>query len=69
LGLTQPLTLIIIGATLNAMAMFFYSGFVLWLNLTNLEKPLRPSGIRILAVSGAFAFYGIFSLFTILQNL
>jgi hypothetical protein len=69
LGLTQPLTLIIIGATLNAMAMFFYSGLVLWLNLTNLEKPLRPSKIRILAVGSAFAFYGIFSLFTILQNL
>ncbi|MGB6881982.1 MAG: Nramp family divalent metal transporter [Microgenomates group bacterium] len=69
LGFTQPLTLVIIGATLNAVAMFFYTGLVLWLNLTNLDKRLRPSFLRIFAVSGAFAFYGIFSFFTILQNI
>lgn len=69
LGFTQPLTLIIIGATLNAIAMFIYSGLVLWLNNTNLEKPLRPSTVRLIAVGSAFAFYGIFSFFTILQNL
>ncbi len=69
LGFTQPLTLIIIGATLNAIAMFFYTGLVLWLNLTNLDKQLQPSFLRIFAVSGAFAFYGIFSFFTILQNI
>lgn len=69
LGFTQPLTLIVIGAALNAMAMFFYTGLVLWLNLTNLDKQLRPSFLRIFAVSSAFAFYGIFSFFTILQNI
>lgn len=69
LGFTQPLMLVITGAALNAFAMFFYTGFVLWLNLTNIEKPLRPSLIRILAVGSAFTFYGIFSFFTILQYL
>lgn len=69
LGFTQPLKLVIIGAALNAIAMFFYTGFVLWLNLTNLEKPLRPSFIRIFAVGSAFIFYGMFSFFTILQNI
>lgn len=68
-GFTQPLALIITGAVLNAIAMFFYSGLVLWLNMTNLEKPLRPSFIRKFAVFGAFIFYGIFSFITVLQNL
>jgi len=69
LGFTQPLTLIIIGAVLNAVAMFVYSGLMLWLNLTNLEKPLRPSFVRIFVVTAAFIFYGSFSLITIFQNL
>ena len=69
LGFTQPLTLIVIGAALNAVAMFFYTGLVLWLNLTNLDKPLRPSLLRIFAVASAFIFYGVFSFFTILQNI
>jgi hypothetical protein len=69
LGFTQPLTLVIIGAALNAVAMFFYTGLILWLNLTNLAKPLRPSLIRILAVFSAFIFYGVFSVFTLFQNI
>lgn len=69
LGFTQPLTLIVIGAALNAVAMFFYTGLVLWLNLTNLDKPLRPSLLRIFAVASAFIFYGVFSFFTVLQNM
>jgi hypothetical protein len=69
LGFTEPLTLVVISAVLNAISMFIYSGMVLWLNLTLLEKPLRPSIVRIVAVGSAFAFYGIFSLFTIIQRL
>ena len=69
LGFTQPLMLVIIGATLNAIAMFVYTGLVLWLNLSNLDKKLRPSVIRIFFVSAAFIFYGVFSFFTILQTI
>lgn len=69
LGFTEPLTLIIISAVLNAFSMFIYTGMVLWLNLTLLEKPLRPSIIRIIAVGSAFIFYGTFSFFTIIQKL
>ena len=69
LGFTQPLVLVIIGAALNAVAMFVYSGLILWLNLTNLAKPLRPNWLRILIVTTAFVFYGVFSFFTLLQNL
>lgn len=65
LGFTEPLGLVVTGAVLNAISMFIYSGLVLWLNLTFLEKPLRPSLIRIVAVLTAFMFYGAFSIFTI----
>ncbi len=65
LGFTEPLTLVIIGAVLNAITMFIYSGLILWLNLTNLQKELRPGFLRIFAVAFAFVFYGTFSIFTI----
>ncbi len=68
-GFTEPLALVVLGAVLNAFSMFIYSGMVLYLNMTNLEKPLRPSPVRIFAVGSAFLFYGVFSFFTILQNL
>lgn len=68
-GFTEPLTLVIVGAVLNAFSMFIYSGMVLLLNLTKLEKPLRPSMLRIFMVSSAFLFYGTFSIFTIIQNI
>lgn len=68
-GFTEPLGLVVTGAVLNAISMFIYSGMVLWLNLTLLEKPLRPTLLRILAVSAAFLFYGGFSIFTVIQNI
>ncbi|KKU16913.1 MAG: hypothetical protein UX25_C0021G0013 [Candidatus Woesebacteria bacterium GW2011_GWC2_45_9] len=68
LGFTEPLALVVLGAFFNAVSMFVYSGLVLRLN-HSLEKPLRPSLIRSLVVLTAFLFYGIFSLFTIVQNL
>lgn len=67
LGFTQPLTLVVLGASLNAMAMFFYTGYMLWLNLTNLDKHLRPSFIRIAVNTIAFIFYGVFSGITVWQ--
>jgi len=67
-GFTEPLGLVILGAVLNAMSMFIYSGMVLWLNLTKLQKPLRPSPLRVVGVGSAFLFYGAFSIFTIVQN-
>ncbi|MBI2007313.1 MAG: Nramp family divalent metal transporter [Candidatus Blackburnbacteria bacterium] len=66
LDFAEPLALIIIGASLNAIAMFVYIALVLWVNLTSLEKPLRPSPVRILAMLAAFLFFGGFSLFTVL---
>jgi hypothetical protein len=69
LGFTEPLALVVTGAVFNAISMFIYSGMVLWLNLTRLAKPIRPSLLRIIAVGAAFLFYGGFSVFTILLNI
>jgi Mn2+/Fe2+ NRAMP family transporter len=69
IGFTEPLALVVTGAVLNAISMFIYSGLVLWLNKTSLDKPLRPSLTRTIAVGTAFAFYGIFSLFVIINFL
>jgi hypothetical protein len=68
-GFTQPLQLLIIAATLNAIAMFVHTGLTLWLNLTNLNKALRPSIFRITAMLLAFVFYGSFSIYTVLTSL
>ena len=68
-GFTEPLTLVILGAVLNAFSMFIYSGLILFLNLGSFEKPLRPSWRRVFFVGSAFIFYGAFSLFTIIQYL
>lgn len=69
LGFTEPLALVVTGAVLNAISMFIYTGMVLATNLTLLEKPLRPSVFRIIAVGAAFLFYGGFSTYTVILNL
>lgn len=68
-GFTEPLGLVIIGAVLNAISMFIYSGLILFMNHTSLPKELRPSRWRTVAVGSAFLFYGAFSIFTILQRM
>lgn len=65
LGFTEPLQLLITAAVLNAMAMFVHVGLTLWLNLTSLEKALKPSVLRIAVMVFAFIFYGSFSLYVL----
>ncbi len=64
-GFTEPLALLTLAAVLNAFAMFVHIGLMLWLNMTSLEKPLRPSLIRIGAMLLAFLVYGGFSLYVL----
>lgn len=64
-GFTEPLALLITAAVLNAFAMFAHIGLTLWLNLTSLEKPLRPSLVRIGAMLLAFVVYGSFSIYVL----
>lgn len=68
-GFTQPLQLIITAAVLNAFAMFIHVGLTLWLNLTSLDKNLKPGNYRILAMILAFLFYGGFSIYTLANYL
>lgn len=65
LGFTQPLQLLTTAAVLNACAMFVHSGLTLWLNLTSLEKEIRPNLWRITVMVFAFLFYGGFSIFVL----
>jgi len=65
LGFSEPLQLLIIAAVLNAFAMFIHVGLTLWLNLTSLEKILRPTFFRITMMLLAFFFYGGFSLYVV----
>ncbi len=65
LGLNQPLELLVLSASLNALVMFLYSGLLLWLNLKSFRGPLRPSPLRCLALLGAGCFFGYFSALTL----
>jgi hypothetical protein len=65
LGFREPLQLLIIAAVLNAIAMFAHIGLTLWLNMTSLEKELKPSWQRVLIMLVAFLFYGGFSLYAL----
>lgn len=68
-GFTQPLQLIITAAVLNAFAMFVHVGLTLWVNLSSLEKEIKPSFVRISAMVLAFLFYGSFSIYTIYNSI
>ena len=68
LGFTEPLALLTVAAVLNAFAMFIHIGLMLWLNMTSLEKPLRPSLNRIGVMLLAFLVYGGFSLYVLYEK-
>lgn len=69
LGFTQPLQLIILAAVLNAFTMFIHTGLTLWLNISSLERALRPNLSRVGAMTLAFLFYGGFSLYVIVEQI
>ena len=66
-GLREPFFLLILSALINAGAMFVHIGLTLVLNLTKLEKPIRPSFARITAMVFSFAFFGYLTIRTILK--
>lgn len=68
-GFTEPLALVVTGAVLNAISMFIYTGLILFMNLTSLQRVARPALWRAGIVFAAFLFYGGFSVYTILQRL
>lgn len=68
LGFTQPLQLVITGAVLNAFTMFIHVGLTLWINMTTLDKAIRPKVFRIITMLLAFMFYGGFSIYMIIDK-
>jgi hypothetical protein len=65
----EPKTLIILGAVINAFAMFVHVALVFWLNHTILPKVFRPSWIRKIIIGVIFVFFGIFSFFVLWSNI
>ncbi len=65
----EPKTLIILGAVINAFAMFVHLAFVFWLNHSILPKVFRPSWPRKIIIGVIFVFFGVFSLFVLWSNL
>ncbi|MBU0611807.1 Nramp family divalent metal transporter [Patescibacteria group bacterium] len=57
----EPKTLIILGAVINAFAMFVHLALVSWLNRKSLPKVFRPGWIRKTIIGIIFIFFGIFS--------
>ena len=57
----EPKTLIILGAVINAFAMFVHLALVSWLNQKALPKVFRPALWRKIIIGIIFIFFGIFS--------
>lgn len=61
LNIGQPLYLLTISAVLNAIAMLVHIGLTFWLNMTELDKKIKPSIFRIIMIIAAFLFFAYFS--------
>jgi len=68
-GFDQPLTLITLGAVINAFTMFVYTGIILFLNNRVLPQPLRPSLLRNFLLLATFVFLGVFCTMTVISQL
>jgi len=57
----EPKTLIVLGAVINAFAMFVHLALVFWLNHKSLPKVFRPGWTRKIIIGIIFIFFGVFS--------
>lgn len=69
LNIYEPKTLIVLGAVLNAFAMFVHIGLVNWMNRKTLPKQLQPHWFRKLMIVCAFLLFGCFSVMTLFQEI
>lgn len=69
MGFDQPLTLIVLGAMLNAFSMFVYTGILLWMNNRLLAPELRPALWRNAVMLCTFLFFGVFCMVTAAEKL
>lgn len=69
LDLYEPKTLIVLGAVINAFAMFVHIGMVSWLNYKALPKVLQPALWRRVVLGLIFLFFGFFSVLVIVDTI
>ena len=65
----EPKSLIVLGAVINAFAMFIHIGLVNWMNFKSLPKVFHPKLYRKVILLVAFLFFGVFSLITLWDKL
>ncbi len=69
LNIYEPKTLIVLGAVINAFAMFVHVGLVAWLNHSSLHPTFRPGIVRTVIIGVIFLFFGVFSTIVLLDKL
>ena len=69
LNFKQPLQLIVLGAVINAVAMFVHIGLVNWMNFKVLPKQIQASIGRKIILGIIFLFFGVFSIITIISEI
>lgn len=69
LNIYEPKTLIVLGAVINAFAMFVHTALVTWLNHRSLPIQFRPSLFRKIMITIVLLFFGFFSSVVLLDKL
>lgn len=65
LGLSEPKFLLVLGAVINAIAMFVHIGLVSILNVRSIPTFYQPSLLRRMLLGGIFLFFGVFSVIVV----
>lgn len=65
LKLTEPRSLLVLGAVINAIAMFVHIGLVNWMNKKELPTIFHPHWFRKVMIVLAFIVFGLFSILTV----
>ncbi|MPY98530.1 MAG: hypothetical protein GEU97_11135 [Actinophytocola sp.] len=68
-GVDEPLRLLVIASSLNGISMFVYCVLLIWLNRRAVPKPIRISGLRLVAMVWAVVFFGYFTYFLIANDI
>ena len=64
----QPLVLLVISSSINGVVMFIYSGLLIQLNWRTLPEAIKLRTYRLVAMFWAFAFFGYFSVVTVIDQ-
>ena len=68
-GFSQPLTLLVLSASLNGGVMLIYSLLLLWMNNRVLRQALAMHPVRFVAMVWSCAFFGYFTFVTLKSQL